>query len=250
MAAPTTSPGVTVVQLPISRLRHHPNNVRRSLGDLRELTGSIRQLGVLQPLLVERRGEVYRILAGHRRHTAARLAGRRTVPCVITRPVDDATAIGLMLTENLQRADLTRQEKAAAARALRDRHGLTVAEVADRLGVAPSTVYGWLAEPTAVATAQASAETGGTAATPATPASSRPAAAPEPSPRRSRLPASTTQPPPLPVLTRSHAVALHQLVADYDRHPGTSGVDRAAASQGLRDAVAGLLGDWTPGAPS
>jgi len=71
--------------------------------------------GVLQPLVVQRRGEVYEILARHRRHAAARAAGLRTVPCVITRPMDAPDAIVLMLTENEQRTGLSTQERRAAA---------------------------------------------------------------------------------------------------------------------------------------
>lgn len=81
MTAEATTPPATssVVQMPLARLRAHPRNVRTSLGDLRDLTGSIRQLGVLQPLVVERRGEVFQILAGHRR--AGLSAGRPPRRC-------------------------------------------------------------------------------------------------------------------------------------------------------------------------
>ena len=74
-----------VAYVPLERLRTHPDNVHRDLGDLRELVESIRQQGVLLPLRVEHRpgSEVLRIRAGHRRAAAAELAGLPKVPCVV-----------------------------------------------------------------------------------------------------------------------------------------------------------------------
>lgn len=208
------SPTSTVVQMPLARLRAHPRNVRTSLGDLRELAGSIRQLGVLQPLVVERRGEVYQILAGHRRAAAARLAGLRTVPCVITRPVETVDAIALMLTENEQRRGLNSAERRAAATSLRREFGRSVAQIAQQLGIAQSTVYSWLAADTGQTTSR----------------------------RRSDGP---PQRAPLPALNKVRATELHRLVAWYDR--GRGSFDRGAAGRALRDEVAALLGDWSPG---
>jgi len=135
-----------VANVPVDRLMFHPRNIRRQLGDLRELAASIAQVGVLQPLLVERRlgAEVLRVLAGHRRLQASRMAGLKKVPCVLVEPHTDAGAIALMLTENLQRAGLSHLERRDAVQALIREGGYTVAQVAQLLGVHATTVYGWL----------------------------------------------------------------------------------------------------------
>ena len=109
MSTPQPGPGrqvPAVAYVPLERLRAHPDNVRRDLGDLRELADSIRRQGILQPLRVEHRpgGQVLRIRAGHRRAAAAESAGLRRVPCVIEAEADTDEAIAEMFAENLHRA--------------------------------------------------------------------------------------------------------------------------------------------------
>jgi ParB family chromosome partitioning protein len=149
-AAPPPGPrpdAPQVANVPVDRLLFHPRNVRKDLGDLRELAGSIAAEGVLCPVMAERRGQMLRLLAGHRRVAAARLAGLRKVPCVVVAEHDDDQAIAIMLAENLNRAGLSRDEKRAAVRSLRDEFGYTVEGIAQRLGVSEATVYAWSRDP-------------------------------------------------------------------------------------------------------
>lgn len=141
------APGVHIARVPVDRLRYHPRNVRRELGDLRELTASIRAEGVLCPLMAHRHGQVLRLLHGHRRLAAAQLAGLRAVPVVIVAERDDDEAISLMLAENLHRVGLDAGERRVALRALLDEYGHTPAGLAARLGVSPDTVHRWAADP-------------------------------------------------------------------------------------------------------
>jgi len=149
MNAPQPGPArqvPVVAYVALERLRAHPDNVRRDLGDLRELTDSIRRQGVLQLLRVEHRpgGQVLRIRAGHRRAAAAELAGLRRVPCVIVAECDIDEAIAEMFAENLHRAGMTMAEKRDNARRLITEFGYTVAGVAAAVGVHQTTVSGWL----------------------------------------------------------------------------------------------------------
>lgn len=128
----------------VDALEFHPRNVRRDLGDLRELAASIAEVGILQPLLVEDRVSRGRVLAGHRRLAAARMAGLRRVPCLLVEPRTDDEAIVEMFTENRHRVGLTPAEKTSAARALRHEFGWPVSRIAQRLGVHPQTVTRWL----------------------------------------------------------------------------------------------------------
>tara|TARA_Y100000588_G_scaffold384618_1_gene476320 strand:- start:876 stop:1667 length:792 start_codon:yes stop_codon:yes gene_type:complete len=101
---------------------------------LRELADSIREHGILQPLVVSlESGGGYRLIAGERRLQAARLADLSVVP-VVVREVDGSELLELALVENIQRADLNPIEEALAYRRLLDEHGLTQEEVAKRVG--------------------------------------------------------------------------------------------------------------------
>lgn len=101
---------------------------------LRELADSIREHGIIQPLIVSRDPDGgYRLIAGERRLQAARLAGLQTVP-VIMREVADSELLEIALIENIQRADLNALEEAMAYRRLTEEYGLTQDEVARRVG--------------------------------------------------------------------------------------------------------------------
>lgn len=129
----------------VSRLVPHPANVREHLGDLTDLTASIRAQGILQPLVAEPRADgKYTILAGHRRLAAAKRAGMEMVPVVIRKATGDgAKAIEIMLVENCQRRDLGPIEKAEAMGALRER-GYTMSAIARAIGMTTSTVSRYL----------------------------------------------------------------------------------------------------------
>lgn len=99
---------------------------------LQELADSIRQHGVVQPILLRQNGERYVIVAGERRFRAARLAGLDQVPAIV-KDLDEAQVMEVALIENLQREDLNPIEEAAAIRFLMQQHDLTQEEVSKRL---------------------------------------------------------------------------------------------------------------------
>ena len=106
----------------------HPNeDQHRQIFDedaLNELADSIKQNGVLQPILVRKKGKSYEIVAGERRYQASKIAGLKDIP-VIIRDIDDDEVLQLALIENLQRADLSPMEEARGYRQLIDSKGLT-----------------------------------------------------------------------------------------------------------------------------
>jgi ParB family chromosome partitioning protein len=126
--------------LPIDKLDANPDQPRREIGDLTELTASIKEKGVLEPLLVKpmRTGR-WTIIAGERRWRAATAASLTEVPC-IEMDVDDAEVAEIALIENMQRKDLTPWEEADGLRALCERFGYTHEEVAKKVGKSRSTV--------------------------------------------------------------------------------------------------------------
>src|SRR3989442_4714497 len=109
---------------------------------LSELAASISQHGVLQPIVVSREGDVYELVAGHRRVLAARLAGRTTIPAVVRDDVEDR--LELALIENLQRTDLNAIETARAYKLLMGTYDLTQEQLAERLGKSRSSVANML----------------------------------------------------------------------------------------------------------
>jgi ParB family transcriptional regulator, chromosome partitioning protein len=137
-----TQPGTTHVGrlLPIDKLDPNPDQPRTEIGDLSELTASILEKGVLEPLLVKpNRNGRWMIIAGERRWRAATAAGLQEVPC-IEMDVDDAAVAEIALIENMQRKDLTPWEEADGLRALSERFGYTHEEVARKVGKSRSTV--------------------------------------------------------------------------------------------------------------
>lgn len=122
----------------------NPNQPRQSMGDLSDLTASIREKGVLEPILVRQHGSRYQIIAGERRYRAAIAAGLPEVPCVV-RDASDAEALELALLENLQRKDLSPFEEAEGMKALADHHGYTHERLAEMLGKSRSSITETLA---------------------------------------------------------------------------------------------------------
>lgn len=106
---------------------------------IEELAESIRRHGILQPLIVRRKGEGFEIIAGERRWRAAKKAGLRAVP-VIVEEADEEKKLELALVENLQREDLNPMELARGIRKLMDTFGLTQEEVAERIGKKRPTI--------------------------------------------------------------------------------------------------------------
>lgn len=138
---------ITIVDIPVSQLMPNPHNPRRDVGDVTELADSIRAQGIKQELLVTPAGDrdgvpQYRVVIGHRRLAAARLAGRDMVPCRIEEltPREERE---LMLVENTQRVDLTPLEEADGYQGLLDL-GVKVKEMAVRTGRSMRLVRGRL----------------------------------------------------------------------------------------------------------
>lgn len=125
-----------VNQVPISTISPNPMQPRTALDPeaLEDLAASIREHGVIQPLIVTQRGpEQYQLIAGERRWQAARMAGLATVP-VIVKEATPQQFLELALVENIQRADLNPLEEAAAFRQLVEEFELTQEQVAERVG--------------------------------------------------------------------------------------------------------------------
>jgi len=137
-SAPGSAPAGEVA---ISALDPNPFQPRGALdpGRLAELTASVRESGIVQPILVRRRGERFQIIAGERRFRAAQAAGLSTVP-VTVRDVDDEHLLELALVENIQREELNPIEEAQAFHRLQDEFRLTQEEIARRVGRDRTTV--------------------------------------------------------------------------------------------------------------
>lgn len=127
--------GSTVKEIAIGDIDPNEGQPRRTFTEdnLNQLAQSIREAGVLQPILVVETGSRYRIVAGERRWRAARLAGLATIPCIV-KEMDRRQQMEAALIENLQREDLNPMEEAAAIKALMQQCGYTQEAAAKRLG--------------------------------------------------------------------------------------------------------------------
>ena len=123
-----------VMELPISLIDPNQAQPRKAFDNkkLEELAESIRQKGLLQPILVVKQGPRYRIIAGERRYRASRLAGLQSIPCLI-REFDEAQQLEAALIENIQREDLNPIEEAQAIQSLISHFGYTQEEAAHKL---------------------------------------------------------------------------------------------------------------------
>jgi len=127
--------------IPIDKVHPNPDQPRKVLGDLSELIQSVREKGVLEPLLVRfmPREDAYYIISGERRYHAAQGAGLRELPC-IEKIADDAETLELALIENLQRKDLTAFEEADGLYRLAEQFDYTHDDIAKKIGRARSSV--------------------------------------------------------------------------------------------------------------
>jgi ParB family chromosome partitioning protein len=137
----TASPGEEVVKLPLAQVSSGPHQPRQEFDETRlaELAASIRETGVLQPIIVRPGAVGYEVVAGERRARAARLAGLDRIPAIVRRYSDEEVLV-LSLVENVQRADLNPIDKALAYRRLTAHLGATHEDVAKRLGLDRTTV--------------------------------------------------------------------------------------------------------------
>jgi ParB family chromosome partitioning protein len=133
------SAGLT--ELSITDIDPNPHQPRSHFDEetLASLAASVRELGVLQPILVRPAGERFELIAGERRWRAARRAGLTTIPAVV-RTIDDGTSLEQALVENLHRQDLNPLEEAGAYQQLIEDFGLTQEDVARRVGRSRSAV--------------------------------------------------------------------------------------------------------------
>ena len=125
----------TVSMIAITELDRNPDQPRREFDEasLQTLADSIRQAGVLQPLLVVEKGGRYQIVAGERRFRAARIAGLETVPCIV-RDFTEEEKMEAALIENIQREDLNPIEEATAVKQFMEAFNYTQEQAAKRLG--------------------------------------------------------------------------------------------------------------------
>lgn len=145
--APPTSADATRapdLSVPVDRLHPNPDQPRRTFAPdaLQELAGSIRERGIIQPLIVRPMASKpghYQIVAGERRWRAAQIAQVHDVP-VLVRDYDDPTVLEVAIIENIQRADLNPVEEASAYRQLMDRFGHTQDKLAEALGKSRSHI--------------------------------------------------------------------------------------------------------------
>jgi ParB family chromosome partitioning protein len=134
-------PGTGLAEVPIDRIVANPNQPRRAFDEesLSELAASMKELGVLQPLLVRTVDDGYELIAGERRLRAARRAGFETVP-VVVKEAEGVASLEQALVENLHRQDLNPLEEAAAYQRLIEQFGYTQEQVAERVGRSRSGV--------------------------------------------------------------------------------------------------------------
>lgn len=130
-----------ITKLPIKNVKANPAQPRRTFGDeaLKELTASVKEHGILQPLLVRKKENHFEVIAGERRLRAATAANLPEVPVIIL-DIGDQEALEIALIENLQRDDLNLMEEAEGYKELADKFGLKQDQIAKRVGKARATV--------------------------------------------------------------------------------------------------------------
>ena len=136
----------TINEIPLDEIEANPNQPRREFdeGSLQELSNSIREIGIVQPITVRQTGERrYQIVAGERRWRASQMAGLATIPAYI-RTIDDENVMEMALVENIQREDLNAIDIALAYAHLLDQEGMTQEKVADRVGKSRVAVANYL----------------------------------------------------------------------------------------------------------
>lgn len=132
-----------IKEIKISLLGQHPLNPRKTYDDIDELAASIKEKGILQNLLVvpdDAQEGYYLVIGGNRRLLAARKAGIETAPCVIRTDLTDKDIAQIMLTENMQRRDLTPIEEAYGMQMCIQDYGIKVDELAEGTGLSKTTI--------------------------------------------------------------------------------------------------------------
>jgi ParB family chromosome partitioning protein len=143
----TETPSLSgLANIPLDQISPNPYQPRKTFNEasIEELARSVREHGIVQPLVVARSGDRYKLIAGERRYRAAQRAGLRTVPAIIKDAVKEGDVLQIALIENIQREDLNPIEEASAYHQLHDEFGLTQEEISRRVGKERSTVANFL----------------------------------------------------------------------------------------------------------
>jgi ParB family chromosome partitioning protein len=135
-----------LMQLTLDQIAPNPYQPRRMFNEasIEELARSVREHGIVQPLVVSRAGDHYNLVAGERRYRAAQRAGLETVPVIVKELAQSGEALEIALIENIQREDLNPIEEASAYQQLHQDFGLTQEEISRRVGKERSTIANFL----------------------------------------------------------------------------------------------------------
>ncbi len=131
--------GPRIRMISINKIDPSPHQARTELGDIEELMASIKEKGIIQPIIVREKNNRYEIIAGERRCVAAKNVGLKDIPC-IEMNVSDNEALEIAMIENLQRKDLGVFEEADGLNALVDMYGYSHKEISQKIGKARSTI--------------------------------------------------------------------------------------------------------------
>jgi len=134
----------TLKNLKVTEVEPNRNQVRKNFDKeaLEELAESIKEYGLIQPIVVTKKDNYYSIVAGERRWRASKIAGLKEIPAII-REDDEKVNAEISLIENMQREDLNPIEKATGIKTLMDNYGMSQDEIAKKLGKARSTIINW-----------------------------------------------------------------------------------------------------------
>ena len=134
----------TLKNLKVTEVEPNRNQVRKNFDQeaLEELAESIKEYGLIQPIVVTKKDNYYSIVAGERRWRASKIAGLKEIPAII-REDDEKINAEISLIENMQREDLNPIEKATGIKTLMDNYGMSQDEIAKKLGKAKSTIINW-----------------------------------------------------------------------------------------------------------
>ncbi len=138
-----------VIEIPLSNIVPNKNQPRQSFKDdsLAELSDSIKEFGVMQPILVRSLDgyeEKYEIIAGERRYRASKLAGMDNIPCMIAKDVDDTASVEMALIENIHRDDLSPIELAFTFKQLIDEFDITHDQLSQKVGKSRATITNFI----------------------------------------------------------------------------------------------------------
>jgi ParB family chromosome partitioning protein len=131
--------GPRIRMIPLVHIDPNPHQARSELGNMQELMDSIRNKGILEPILVRSKGNRFELIAGERRFVACKNIGLKEIPC-IEMDVEENEAMEIALIENLQRKDLDLFEESDGLQSLIDLYGYNHQEVSDKIGKARSTI--------------------------------------------------------------------------------------------------------------